>query len=171
MNNPQVLNRNPIFFVLHRVFFPAILFLSGCTSLPLDDSHVYLTPVPEETLQAYELNQPIDNRLAAVIAAHYALQTTRIEPVEKPYVIYAEKMTHQAALDRIDLEGNQSNVAHDLSGTIVWLVVYKGKWRLLAPVGDYTESQDACAYAMLKAEDGDSESMGLLGCEKIDLSH
>ena len=170
MNKPQVFYVNSVHFALTRVLFSAILFFSGCTSFPLVGSDIYLTPVPEETLQAYELNQPVGNQLEAVMAAHYALQTTRIEPVETPQVIYAEKMTLQAALDRIDPEGKESNVAHHSSALEAWLVVYKGKWRLLTPVGDYTETQDACAYVALKSEDGDSVSIGLSVCEKIDLS-
>ena len=73
-------------------FIPLLLFLNACTSFPVVDTHNYLTPVIDETLQAYRLNQPVNNRLEAVMAAHYALQTTRIEPEETPYVIYSDKM-------------------------------------------------------------------------------
>ena len=91
MNKPLVSNRNSVYFMLTIVLFLAILLLTGCMSLPLDDSHVYLTPVPNETLQVHEINQPVDDRLEAVMAAHYASKQLALNPWKNPMLSTRKK--------------------------------------------------------------------------------
>ena len=68
----------------------AVTLLMGCSTFAgqstATEDTAYLTPFPRETLQAYQFDMPIRNKMEAVIAARLSLDTTRLEYKEEPKV-------------------------------------------------------------------------------------
>ena len=68
----------------------AIILLIGCSTAAGQgtgtEDTAYLTPIPRETLQAYQFDMPIRDKMEAVIAARLSLDTTRLEYTEEPKV-------------------------------------------------------------------------------------
>jgi hypothetical protein len=106
-------------------FISYIPYLSGCSSL-VDKS--YLTPIPEETIQAYSSGSPINNKLDAVIAARFFLQKSfHFYCINSPDILLVEKMTLMEATERIERPG--SDTYHDRpDNTKVWLVLFECDW-------------------------------------------
>src|SRR4030067_2011629 len=72
------------------------ILLMGCSTSagqgsPTEDT-AYLTPIPKETLQAYQWDTPVRNKMVAVILARLSLDTTRLSYTAEPKVVLAEEM-------------------------------------------------------------------------------
>ena len=72
----------------------AAILLMGCSTFTGQGAETedtaYLTPIPRETLQAYQWDTPIRNKMDAVIVARLSLDTTRLSYTEEPKVVLAE---------------------------------------------------------------------------------
>ena len=112
----------------------AIILLTGCLALAGQGAEIedtaYLTPIPRETLQAYQFGSPVRNKMDAVILARLSLDTTRLSFTEEPKVVLAEKMRLEDARKHI-VQPGVINTYEDTSGDAkVWLVIFEGDWEI-----------------------------------------
>ena len=96
---------------------------------PIDET-AYLTPIPWETVGAYENIYPIDSRFDAVIAARRRISSSRRQSEGIPKVIFAERLNYAEAKGKI-LPPNASDRDHDVKDSRVWFVVFEGRWSVV----------------------------------------
>ena len=89
----------------------------------------YLTPIPLETVFAYQVNYPIDSKMDAVIAARKELASSRLRSKEIPNVIYIDYLSYGKAKDKTIPENASSNDVFP-SYKMIWIVVFEGQWRI-----------------------------------------
>jgi hypothetical protein len=112
---------------------------AGCTSIKdLSEGKSYLTPVPQATLDAFRPGQPVQTKLQAVTAAQQGIFTFHKDWDRRPAAIFADRMDYEAALQFF--EPPESSYYYDPAplNTPVWLVVFEGEWRHIAPLGTLT---------------------------------
>jgi len=82
----------------------AAILLAGCSFFSgqgtATEDTAYLTPIPRETLQAYQWDTPVRNKMDAVIHARLSLDTTALNYTEEPKVVLAEEMRFKDARRR-----------------------------------------------------------------------
>ena len=151
----------------------AATLLMGC-STPAEQSAVtedpsYLTPIPQETLQAYEFDTPVRNKMDAVIAARLSLSTTRLNFTETPKVISVEEMKLSDARRRAAQPG--INTYEDRPGdTMVWLVIFEGEWSISGPPTDPANPatmeppSHGCVFVIVDANDSSRSDVGTIFC-------
>ena len=83
----------------------AAILLMGCSTFTgqstATEDTAYLTPIPRETLQAYQWDTPVRNKMDAVILARLTLDTTALSYTEEPEVVLAEEMRCEDARKHI----------------------------------------------------------------------
>ena len=112
----------------------AAILLMGCSTFAgqgtATENTAYLTPISRETLQAYQWDTPVRNKMDAVILARLSLDTTRLSFTEEPKVVLAEKMRLEDARKHI-VQPGVINTYEDTSGDAkVWLVIFEGDWEI-----------------------------------------
>ena len=79
----------------------ATILLTGCSTFAgqgtATEDTAYLTPIPKETLQAYQWDTPVRNKMDAVILARLSLDTTALRYTEEPKVVLVEAMRLEEA--------------------------------------------------------------------------
>lgn len=130
----------------YKIFtvFAALITLTGTSSAgcarikDLSEGKSYLTPIPQATLDAYRSGQPVRTRQQAVIAAQQDIFMFHKDWESRPAAIFAERMDYEAALQFF--EQPESSYFYDPTplNTPVWLVVFEGEWRHIAPLGTLT---------------------------------
>lgn len=110
----------------------ATILLSGCSTFAgqgvATENTAYLTPIPKETLQAYQWDTPVRNKIDAVIHARLSLDTTRLSFTEEPKVVMAEEMSCDAARKHIVQPGVIRTYEERSEDAEVWLVLFEGDW-------------------------------------------
>jgi len=91
--------------------------------------NAYLTPVPLETVFAYQVNYPIYSKLDAVIAARKELASSRLRSKEIPKVVYIDYLIYGKAKDKTIPKNASSNDVFPLY-KMIWIVVFEGQWRI-----------------------------------------
>jgi hypothetical protein len=140
----------------------------GCNAVfQTGEDTSYLTPIPEETLWAYENGETIDSKLEAVILALRDLYTTRIHFAGPPRAIFVEKTSYGDAMQRVEKSAEQNLVDKQ-----VWLVVFQGEYQIVPPGENPTPKANAegCAFAIVSAAGGQFPSLGRIGtvsCESF----
>jgi len=140
----------------------AIILLMGCSTIAgqgtATEDTTYLTPIPRATLQAYQFDTPIRNKMDAVIVARLSLDTTRLSYTEEPEVVFVEEMRLEDALKRIAQPGflRVINTYEDKSGdTKVWLVLFEGDWQMTSPPPEHPVTPEppshGCVYIVIDA--------------------
>jgi hypothetical protein len=123
---------------------------------PMEDQR-YRTPIPESTIRAYSFGAPISDRLQAVIAARAFLNGTRLESLQPPEVILAERMALAEAKKKTTKPGDQSYEGLPLD-TSVWFVIFKGVWRVHPPDPEHTITplppMRGCQYVWMPENEG-----------------
>ncbi len=107
------------------------------------------TPIPEETLQVYKDNIPIENEIQAVIAARAKLLTSRIQPHNDPRVVSVEFISSKDAIIR--MQAKESGQFY--SDEKVWLINFEGDFTFSDPAGT-EESFFGNVYVMLSPNEG-----------------
>ncbi len=111
--------------------------LTGCSTISgqgaATEDTSYLTPIPKETLQAYQWDTPVRNKMDAVIAARLSLDTTALNYTEEPKVVLAEEMRCEDARKHI-VQPGAINTYEDTAGdSKVRLVLFEGDWQITGP--------------------------------------
>jgi len=131
------------------------------------EDKTYLTPVPEATLHAFRFDQPIETKLQAVIASQRSIETTHINWLEPPQVIFVKSMHYKEVIERLEEAETESHSVTVSPEAVVWFVVFKGKMSITEPLGKTTEPGVSCAFAILNPENGDGYRYGSRNCSKI----
>ena len=121
----------------------ATILLTGCSTFAgqgaATEDTAYLTPIPRETLQAYQWDTPVRNKMDAVILARLSLDTTALIYTEEPKVVLAEEMSCEDARKHI-IQPGVINTDEDQPGDMkVWLVIFEGDWQISGPPPAGTE--------------------------------
>ena len=117
----------------------ALILIMGCSPFSgqgaATEDTAYLTPIPKETLQAYQFDTPVRSKMDAVIAARLSLDTTRLSYTDEPKVVLAEEMSFEDARRRVAQPGflNVINTEEIPGDTQVWLVLFEGNWQMTGP--------------------------------------
>jgi hypothetical protein len=135
-----------------------ILFI-GCSASTgqgtTTEDTAHLTPIPKETLHAYQFGSPIDDRSEAVTVAWLSLDTTRLSYTETPKVLLAEEARFEDARRQVaQTPFFRMTSAEEIPGdTKVWLVLFEGDWQLTGPPPEDTVTLEppshACVYVII----------------------
>jgi hypothetical protein len=159
-------------FIIFTALIPFLaISTAGCAKirgLVQDDS--YLTPIPQTTLDAYQYGQPVETRSQAVIVAQMGGLPFHTNFIDRPVVIFAEKMDYGEALRRIERSRPTTYFDPTPLDTPVWLVVFKAEYTLTEPLGTISPPYSGCALALVQAEDGGPMRFGTGPCENLDLA-
>ncbi len=136
----------------------ALLLLVGDLASPaaLKDNS-YLTPIPEKTRQAFNIQAPVTTELQAAIAGQILGSTPHFRFVSTPVVRSVEEMSLAQAREKLPGSGADDR----LPDTKVWLVIMQVDVQIISPPSlDYqtmtpTPSiiHDGCSYALIDAQD------------------
>ncbi len=159
-------NMSKINIVIHRKQIVILIMLILCSLLLLvgdlasptayeDDS--YLTPIPEKTRQAFDIQAPITNKLQAAIAGQILGTTPHFRFVSTPVIRSVEEMSLAQAREKLPGSGADDRPLD----TKVWLVIMQVDVQIIPPPSlDYqtmtpTPSiiHDSCSYALIEAQD------------------
>jgi hypothetical protein len=148
------------------IFSSALLFLllfintAGCSGLKglikRSEDRAFLTPVAEETLQAYRVGAPVRNKLQAMTAAQAWLRfypSFRYVPPIR--IVSAEQMKYREAKLRI-AQPDQDTYYSILPDTYVWLVVFNGEFQIIPGESHGTPypAGTGCVSMIVDASDG-----------------
>ena len=151
------------------------ILLMGCSTSAEQSSATedtaYLTPIPPETLQAYQFSLPIDDKMETVIAARRSLDTTiYMFYTEQPTVVSVEEMRLEDALKRVAQPG-VTNTSEERPGDMkVWLVIFEGKWQIIVPpapehpVATPEPPSHGCVYIIIYQNDSSNSEGGTMEC-------
>ena len=152
----------------------ATILLTRCSAFAgqevATEDTAYLTPIPKETLQAYQWDTPVRNKMDAVILARLSLDTTRLSYTEEPKVVLAEEMRCEDALKRVAQPGVIKTYEERSGDAKVWLVLFEGDWQISGPPPDpeHVETPGppthGCAYVIIDPNDGCHGEIGTIGC-------
>ena len=110
-------------------FTVTFIFLSLLAACGLSRPEVWMhTPIPKETLYAYDGTKPIFNEKEAVLATHSLLLTSRSKPISTPRLIFVEYITTREAAKRLQLSQSKDLSNWQDSEGNVWLVILEGTW-------------------------------------------
>ena len=129
--------------------FSIITLLTSCSNLmnptTTAEEALHLTPIPDETLAAYQEGTPITSKLQAVIAARTFLETTRLSFTTEPSVI---SVVEEPAK--------------------VWKIVFEGDWLVTPPDPNHTLTppppEHGCVYVTIDETDQVRTEMGTGTC-------
>lgn len=126
-----------------------VILLTSCshlqnTSIAAEET-LYLTPIPDETLAAYQEGTPITSKLQAVIAARAYLGITRLRSTTEPKVISVVEEHPK-----------------------VWKIVFEGEWLVIPPDPDHSFTPPApefgCVYVIIDGTDQVRTEIGTISC-------
>jgi hypothetical protein len=129
------------------------MIISGCTLgqklNTTTDETLYLTPIPEATIFAYDVDAPVTSRLQAVIAARQSLMSTRLRFSEPPEVFFAGEVTSTEAMQWVEQTGESQGIEIPTDAR-VWLVVLEGSSEIIPPMGTPTGMHSiGCIYVII----------------------
>ena len=135
--------------LLVLISFIIIFLLTSCSNLKnpttAAEGAQYLTPIPDETLAAFQEDTPIESKLQAVIAARAYLETTRLRSSTEPKVI---------------------SVAEEHPN--IWKIVFEGEWLINPPDPNHTFTppppEHGCVYVTIDATDQVRTEIGSIAC-------
>ena len=157
-----------------QIVISTILFM-GCSTFAGQDiateDTAYLTPIPRETLQAYQFDTPVRNKMEAVIAARRSLDNTiYMFYTEEPAVLSVEEMRLEDALKRVAQAGVFNTSEERLGDRKVWLVIFEGEWQEIVPpapghpVVTPEPPSHECVYVIIDQNDVNSSEGGTMKC-------
>ena len=145
-------------------------FFTGCSGTkfqsPSAEDNLYLTPIPQSTLDAFVITPPITSKMQAVLMARRELGTTRLEFTEPPSVVSVDEMD---LADANRAAGFPQSSTNDLSGdTNAWLIIFEGDFRIVPPDPMHTYTPEpagpGCAAVIIITSNGMSSGIGTLDC-------
>ena len=153
----------------------AVTLLMGCSTFAgqgtATDDTAYLTPIPKETLQAYQFDTPIRNKMDAVIAARRSLDMTiYMFYTEEPTVVSVEEMRLEDALKRVAQPGVTNTSEERSEDMKVWLVIFEGEWQNIVPpapehpVPTPEPPSHGCVYMIISQNDSGNYEGGTMEC-------
>lgn len=118
-------------FTIQSCIWIGLMALAACQSvhknLNVEDLS-FLTPIPENTLNAYRSGTLITNKLQAVVAARAFLSGGAIRSLQTPEVVSVDRMT-LAEVKQKTLRPGEDFDADLPFFTPVWLVIFKADWQ------------------------------------------
>src|SRR5688572_17428412 len=135
-----------IFLLLALVILVIAVFAVSSGLILKTEDAIYLTPIPYSTLYAYQVDNPVNSKLEAVVAAHqFYIVGSRLEFTQGPLkVVSVEKM-------KVDDARKLTHVQYQRPGEIeVWLVTFEGSWQLHPPHGDLLPVEMGCIYVIIE---------------------
>ena len=153
----------------------AIIPLMGCSTFAgqgtATEDTAYLMPIPQDTLNAYQVRLPIDNKMEAVIVARRDLDTNiYMSYTEQPTVVSVEEMRLEDALKRVAQPGVSNASEERLGDMKVWLVIFEGEWQIIVPpapehpVVTPEPSSHGCVYVIINQNDSSHYEGGTMEC-------
>ncbi|HLE91826.1 MAG TPA: hypothetical protein VI753_11810 [Anaerolineales bacterium] len=153
----------------------AIILLTGCLVLAGQGAETedtaYLTPIPRETLQAYQFGSPVRNKMEAVIAARRSLDNDiYMYYTEQPAVLSVEEMRLEDALKCVTQAGVINTSEERLGDKQVWLVLFEGEWQVIVPsapghpVVTPEPPSHECVYIIINQNDSSNSEGGTMEC-------
>ena len=154
----------------------AAILLMGCSTFTgqstATEDTAYLTPIPRETLQAYQFQfgSPTEDKMQAVIVSRFILDTTRLSYTETPKVLSAEEVRFEDARRRVAQPGFLRVIhSEEMPGdTKVWLVLFEGDWRMTGPAPEEPITPGppthGCVYVIIDANDNGANQFGTTEC-------
>jgi hypothetical protein len=136
----------------------SLLLLVGDVTAPISvEDESYLTPIPEKTRQAFNIQTPITNKLQAAIAGQILGNSGHFQFVSTPIIRSVEEMSLAQAREKLPGSGADDRPPD----TIVWLVVMQVDVQIIPPPApDYQTMtptpwiiQDSCSCVLLEAQD------------------
>ena len=151
-------------FSKNLCFLYLVLLLSSCA---ISEDTTYLTPIPQNTLDAYLNRPPADEKLQVVVAARLFLGTTRIVFTEPPDVLSIESISLEEARQRVDQP--ETTLYEDRPGnTTTWLVIFEGDYQIIPPAPENTlppePAHHGCAYVIVDPFTMEGDEGGTFGC-------
>lgn len=149
--------------------------LMGCSifagQAAATEDTAYLTPISRETLEAYQWDTPVRNKMEAVIASRRNLDTAiYMFYTEEPTVVSVEEMRREDALKRV-AQPSVINIYEARSGDMnVWLVIFEGEWQMIVPpaaehpVATPEPPSRGCVYVIIDANDSRHSEIGTTKC-------
>ena len=142
----------------------------------LSEDITYLTPIPEDTLQAYKGDSSLETKIEtsiieSVIEARLCLKASRLDYAEEPIVILADEMRLDDANRRFIQVLDGAEYHDDRPGnTKVWFVVFEGDMRIKPPAADTPEPfLHGCVYTLID-KTGDCRLV-TVDCSEIDTTY
>ena len=152
----------------------ATILLTGCSTFAgqgaATEDTAYMTPIPKETLQAYQWDTPVRNKMDAVILARLSLDTTRLSYTETPKVLSVEEMSLEDARKRVAQPGVFKTYEEGSGDAKVWLVLFEGDWQMTGPPPDPEHPETlgppshGCVYVIIDQNDGSQGEIGTIEC-------
>ncbi|HPH94271.1 MAG TPA: hypothetical protein PKW33_00240 [Anaerolineaceae bacterium] len=146
-----------------------VLIIAECVDQPKSASPTadlrYRTPIPDATVQAYVPGGYISDHLEAVIAGEQFLKTTRMVSLQPPATLFAERMTLTEAKEKT-LPSGQSFDGPLSEDAPVWLVIYKGLWRIEPPFPEETPDpgEIGCVFTIMPENGIGVRTAGTIKC-------
>ncbi|MFO7622980.1 MAG: hypothetical protein R6V73_01405 [Anaerolineales bacterium] len=143
-----------------------LLVILVAISLFLDtkpNSAALRTPIPAETLAAFQPGEPVTNPTQAFVAAQFYLGTTRLQAAGDilPYSAELIRFTEAHALtgEFVDMNAYRVPLPQNLR---VWLVLLEGQWYIDPPVPEAApgEPTAGCVFVILDTRTNDLMSAG-----------
>jgi len=152
----------------------AAILLTGCSTPAgqgaATEDTAYLTPIPKETLQAYQWDTPVRNKMDAVIVARLSLDTTALNYTEEPKVVLVEAMRLEQTRKYIVQPGVIEIYVDTPGNAKVWLVIFEGDWEISGPSPDPEHPvtpeppSHGCVYVIIEAKGGSHGEIGTTEC-------
>ena len=151
----------------------SLVTLLGCSAVTGSSSVIedttYLTPIPQETLQAYKLGTPIRDKLQAVIAARIQLNNPpHFKSSGVPKVVSVDETILDEAHKRVAQSGSYSG-ENSAGNTKVWLVIFEGDWQATPPDPSHTMTPPppfhGCSYVIVNADGKSGIEIGGIDCK------
>ena len=155
----------------------AAILLTGCSTFAgqgaATEDTAYMTPIPKETLQAYQWDTPVRNKMDAVILARLSLDTTRLSYMETPKVLSVEEMSLADARKRVAQPGVFKTYEEGSGDAKVWLVLFEGDWQMTGgplpdPDPEHPETpgppSHGCVYVIIALDGSSHGEIGTTKC-------
>ncbi len=121
----------------------------------------------EQTPATLQFVSPIRDQAQATADAQIILSSTRLVPQQTPQVVLAQPLTLAEARQRI---GQPTALEERLSDTPVWLVIFRGAWRIFPPDPSHTitpaPASDGCVYVLMDANDPAYSQLATIECTR-----
>jgi hypothetical protein len=146
--------------------------LVGCTSFlqntAFGEGTNSLTPIPNETLQAFSYEDPIKTKQQAVLYARMDLRTSRLEFTDTLEVVSVDRLRYGDAKEKMKVLGHSQFNETVGNGETVWLVIFKGFFTIHPPDPLHTFTPPppslGCAYSLFSSDGDGLGSLGTIQC-------
>ncbi len=164
-----LIHRRQIIIAILLIMGGLLLLVGDVSSLTTLKDDTYLTPIPEKTLQAFDIRAPITNKLQAAIAGQILGNSSHFRFVSTPIIRSVEEMSLAQAREQLPGSGADERPLD----TKVWLVIMQVDVQIVPPPPPYYQTmtptpliiQDSCSYVLFEALNPSSQlQLGGIKC-------